>query len=59
MSTVQRRPILVARGYYGATWGNGGKAMTAILHVWAIGAIGIVATCEFVSHVLHAVGTLW
>jgi len=33
--------------------------MRAVIHVWAIGAIGIVATCEFVSQVLHAVGTLW
>jgi hypothetical protein len=29
-----------------------------MIHLLAVGAMGIVATCEFVSQVLHAFGTL-
>jgi len=37
--------------------GNGGKVM--MVHLSAVGAMGVVATCEFVSQVLHAFRTLW
>jgi len=30
-----------------------------IVHLSAVGAMGIVATCEFISQVLHAFGTSW
>lgn len=38
-------------------WGNGEKPM--LVHLSAVGAIGMVATSEFVSQVLSAFGTLW
>jgi hypothetical protein len=30
-----------------------------MVHLSAIGAMGVVATYEFVSQLLHAFGTLW
>jgi hypothetical protein len=30
-----------------------------MVHLLALGAISIAATCEFVSQVLQALGTLW
>jgi len=47
----RRRPLTVR------LWGNGGQAM--MVHISAIGAMGIVATCEFISQVLQAFGTFW